>query len=109
MLTYDQENSRVLIEDLGSSFGTLRYIRGPNLLCFKNQELKLQFGNMLVSFKAGAIPAKNGPPKENHFPEVEEIIRDGQAYIHSQHSIKLVPEVTEFSIMTSSREALSPE
>lgn len=43
---------------MGSAFGTLRYIHGPNLMNIKDQMLKLQVGNMVIDvvINAKSIP-----------------------------------------------------
>lgn len=57
-LSIDRENRQIYIEDMGSAFGTLRYIHGPNLMNIKDQMLKLQVGNMVIDvvINAKSIP-----------------------------------------------------
>lgn len=94
LLTFDKESGCVAIEDAGSIFGTLRYIRGPNLLCFQNQQLRLQFGSTVVDIQAAAIPLKK--VKENFFPEVEQIIGEARQHIQEKLSTRTLASSMTF-------------
>lgn len=56
--TYDAENQKVYIEDIGSSYGTLRFIQGPHHISLKNQVLSLRIDNTVLHFTGIVITKK---------------------------------------------------
>lgn len=75
LLTIDRENHQIYVEDMGSSFGTLRYIHGPNIMGLKHQMLRMQLGSTILDLTLDVKSAsKFSPPVFNPFFESQAII-----------------------------------
>lgn len=83
---------------MGSSFGTLRYIHGPNLMTVKGQVMRMQMGNMVIDLSLDITSiSKTQPPVYNPFLEAPAIIAEGQKYIHTTNSLRLLPSHAEYA------------
>jgi hypothetical protein len=51
-LTFDHNSQKLFIEDAGSSFGTLKFLRQPIVMTMKDQYLTLQIENSLIRFQS---------------------------------------------------------